>query len=179
MAACLGDELVQAKTAIEGQRLPAVVAEVWRGECKPMCLPVVVVEIWRGMQAHVSTSSTKHGSNIGVKDNLYNAKDLVSLFSVKTHAGNPDNELVDHFAKIASSCGADMSIPAPYSYVKRVYKEFLMNEGNSYWKNSTTGKCTKEILPSANLDLLISNKYAIYRLTNQGPFPAYLCRFKI
>ncbi|GBM44116.1 hypothetical protein AVEN_242223-1 [Araneus ventricosus] len=72
-----------------------------------------------------------------------------------------------------------MSIPAPYSYVKRVCKEFLMNEWNSYRKNSTTGKRTKEILPSANLDLLISNKYDIYLFTNHGPFPAYLCRFKI
>ncbi|GBL96804.1 hypothetical protein AVEN_118935-1, partial [Araneus ventricosus] len=74
---------------------------------------------------------------------------------------------------------ADMSIPAPYSYVKRVSKEFLMNEWNSYWKNSTTDKRTKEILPSENLDLLISNKYVIYLFTNHGPFPAYLCRFKI
>ncbi|GBM35649.1 hypothetical protein AVEN_244533-1 [Araneus ventricosus] len=94
------------------------------------------------------------GSRIGDKDNLYNAKDLVSLVWVKAHAGNPGNELADHFEKIASSCGADMSIPAPYSYVKRVCKEFLMNEWNSYWKNSTTGKRTKEILPLANMDLL-------------------------
>ncbi|GBM67968.1 hypothetical protein AVEN_22446-1 [Araneus ventricosus] len=72
-----------------------------------------------------------------------------------------------------------MSIPAPYSYVKRVCKEFLMNEWNSYWKNFTTGKRTKEILPSPNLDLLTSNKYVIYLFTNHGPFPAYLCRFKI
>ncbi|GBL81551.1 hypothetical protein AVEN_147047-1, partial [Araneus ventricosus] len=113
------------------------------------------------------------------KDNLYNAKDLVSLVSVKAHADNPGNELADHFAKIASSCGADMSIPTPYSYVKSVCKEFLMNEWNSYWKNSTTGKRTQQILPSANLDLLISNKCVIYLLTNHGPFPAYLCRFKI
>ncbi|GBL94478.1 hypothetical protein AVEN_6186-1 [Araneus ventricosus] len=104
---------------------------------------------------------------------------LVSLVWVKAHAGNPGNELADHSAKIASSCGADMSIPAPFSYIKRVCKEFLMNEWNSYWKNSTTGKRTEEILPSANLDLLISNKYVIYLFTNHGPFPAYLCRFKI
>ncbi|GBM16287.1 hypothetical protein AVEN_210664-1 [Araneus ventricosus] len=43
---------------------------------------------------------------LSVKDNLYNAKDLVSLVWVKAHAGNPGNELADHFAKIASSCGA-------------------------------------------------------------------------
>ncbi|GBN08394.1 hypothetical protein AVEN_84222-1 [Araneus ventricosus] len=53
------------------------------------------------------------------KDNLHNAKDLVSLVWVKAHGGNPGNKLADHFAKISSSCGADMSIPAPYSYVKK------------------------------------------------------------
>ncbi|GBN56891.1 hypothetical protein AVEN_236609-1 [Araneus ventricosus] len=72
-----------------------------------------------------------------------------------------------------------MSIPALYSYLKRVCKEFLMNEWNSFWKNSTTGKHTKENLPLENLDLLISNKNVIYLLTNHLPFPAYLCRFKI
>ncbi|GBM75295.1 hypothetical protein AVEN_45328-1 [Araneus ventricosus] len=99
---------------------------------------------------------------LSVKDNLYNAKHLVSLVSVKAHTGNPGNELADHFAKME----ADMSITAPYSYVKRVCKEFLMSEWNSYWKNSTTGKSTKEILLLANPDLLISNKYAIYLLKN-------------
>ncbi|GBM07150.1 hypothetical protein AVEN_15407-1 [Araneus ventricosus] len=127
----------------------------------------------------IRSPKVKSNFVLSVKDNRYNAKDLVSHVWVEAHAGNPGNELSDHFAKIASSCGADMSIPAPYSYVKRVCKEFLINEWNSYWQNSTTGKCTKEIRPSANRDLLISNKYVIYLLTNHGPFPAYLCRFKI
>ncbi|GBN84855.1 hypothetical protein AVEN_83301-1 [Araneus ventricosus] len=79
---------------------------------------------------------------------------MLSLVWVEVHAGNTGNELADHFTKIASSCGADMSIPAPYPYVKRVCKEFLMNERNSYWKNSTTGKRTKEIIPSAKSGLI-------------------------
>ncbi|GBO22970.1 hypothetical protein AVEN_107759-1 [Araneus ventricosus] len=56
---------------------------------------------------------------LSVKDNLYNANDLISLVWVKDHAGNPRIELADHIARIASSFGADMSIPAPYSYVKK------------------------------------------------------------
>ncbi|GBO13821.1 hypothetical protein AVEN_236087-1 [Araneus ventricosus] len=112
----------------------------------------------------IRSSKIKSNFVLSVKDNLYNAKDLVSLVWVKAHACNLGNELADHFAKIASSCGADMS--TPYSYIKRVCKEFLMNEWNAYWKNSTTGKRTKEILPSENQDLLISNKYVIYLLTN-------------
>ncbi|GBN04328.1 hypothetical protein AVEN_49199-1 [Araneus ventricosus] len=123
----------------------------------------------------IRSPEVKSNFVLSVKDNLYNTKDLVTLVWVKAHAGNPGNELADHFAKIASSCGAYMSIRAPYYYVKRVCKEFLMNEWNSYWKNSTTGKRTKEILPLANLDLLISNNYAIYLLTNHGSLPVYLC----
>ncbi|GBN45824.1 hypothetical protein AVEN_117686-1 [Araneus ventricosus] len=58
------------------------------------------------------------------KDIHYNAKDLVSLVWVQAHAGNPSNELADHFAKTASSCGVEMSLPAPYSYAKnqKVYE---------------------------------------------------------
>ncbi|GBM39810.1 hypothetical protein AVEN_45774-1 [Araneus ventricosus] len=142
----------------------------------------VKIKVFSGSKSSIEAiRSPKVKSNfvLSVKDNQYNPKDLVSLVWVKAHAGNPGNELADHFGKIASSCGAYMSIPAPYSYVKRVCKEFLMNEWNSYWKNSTTGKRTKEILPSANMDLLISNKYVIYLLTNHGPFPAYVRRFRI
>ncbi|GBL92238.1 hypothetical protein AVEN_35796-1 [Araneus ventricosus] len=65
----------------------------------------------------IRSPEVKSNFALSVKDNLHNAKDLVSLVWVKAHAGNPGNELADHFAKIASSCGADISIPAPYSYV--------------------------------------------------------------
>ncbi|GBM06526.1 hypothetical protein AVEN_150362-1 [Araneus ventricosus] len=63
----------------------------------------------------IRSPKVKSNFVLSVKDNLYNAKDLVKLVWVKAHAGNPGNELADHFAKIASSLGADMSIPAPYS----------------------------------------------------------------
>ncbi|GBL87593.1 hypothetical protein AVEN_165196-1 [Araneus ventricosus] len=57
----------------------------------------------------IRSPKVKSNFVLSVKDNLYNAKDLVSLVWVKAHAGNPGNELADHFAKIASSCGADMT----------------------------------------------------------------------
>ncbi|GBN27438.1 hypothetical protein AVEN_131175-1 [Araneus ventricosus] len=54
---------------------------------------------------------------LSAKDNLCNAKDLISIVWMKAHAGNPGNKLADHLAKITSSCGPYMSISAPYSYV--------------------------------------------------------------
>ncbi|GBM91368.1 hypothetical protein AVEN_201343-1 [Araneus ventricosus] len=63
----------------------------------------------------IRSPKVKSNFVLSVKDNLYNAKDLVCLVWVNAHAGDPGNELADHFAKIASSCGADISIPAPYS----------------------------------------------------------------
>ncbi|GBM07229.1 hypothetical protein AVEN_25485-1 [Araneus ventricosus] len=67
--------------------------------------------------------SPKVKSNIvlSVKDNLYNAKDLVSLVWVKAHAGNPGNELADNFAKIA-----DGSI-CLYLLLILMQKEFIRN----------------------------------------------------
>ncbi|GBL94100.1 hypothetical protein AVEN_185056-1 [Araneus ventricosus] len=75
----------------------------------------------------IRSTKVKYNFVLSVKDNLYNAKDLVSLVWVKDHAGNPGNEQADHFAKIASSCGADMPIPVLYSYVKRVCEEHKRN----------------------------------------------------
>ncbi|GBO31334.1 hypothetical protein AVEN_218050-1 [Araneus ventricosus] len=60
----------------------------------------------------IKSPEVKSNFVLSIKDNLYNAKDLVSFVWVKVHAGNRDNELADHFAKIASSCGTEMSIPA-------------------------------------------------------------------
>ncbi|GBN62476.1 hypothetical protein AVEN_68598-1 [Araneus ventricosus] len=94
---------------------------------------IVKIKVFSDSKSSIEAiRSPKVKSNfvLSVKDNLYNAKDLVNLVWVKAYTGNPGNELADHFAKIASSCGADMSIPAPYSYVKRVCKKFLMNEWN-------------------------------------------------
>ncbi|GBN15101.1 hypothetical protein AVEN_19967-1 [Araneus ventricosus] len=44
---------------------------------------------------------------------------------------NPGNELADHFAKIAFSFGADMSIPAPHSYVVRSLSPQILTREDS------------------------------------------------
>ncbi|GBM91302.1 hypothetical protein AVEN_69674-1 [Araneus ventricosus] len=82
---------------------------------------------------------------LSIKDNLYNAKDLVSLVWVKAHAGNLGNELADHFAKVALSCEADMSIPAPYSYVKRACNELLMSWDSNLRPRCEASRRTKDL----------------------------------
>ncbi|GBM39359.1 hypothetical protein AVEN_119028-1 [Araneus ventricosus] len=47
----------------------------------------------------IRSPKVKSNFVLSVKDNLYNAKDLVSLVWVKAHAGNPGNELA-HFEKL-------------------------------------------------------------------------------
>ncbi|GBM75945.1 hypothetical protein AVEN_125350-1 [Araneus ventricosus] len=42
----------------------------------------------------IRSPKVKYNFVLSVKDNLYNAKDLVSLVWVKAHAGNPGNELI-------------------------------------------------------------------------------------
>ncbi|GBL76038.1 hypothetical protein AVEN_234350-1 [Araneus ventricosus] len=74
------------------------------------------------------SANIKSNFVFSVKEHLYKAKDLVSLAWVKAHAGNPGNELADHFAKIASFCGTEMYIPAPYLFVKRTSNDLLIRE---------------------------------------------------
>ncbi|GBO00648.1 hypothetical protein AVEN_58895-1 [Araneus ventricosus] len=47
----------------------------------------------------IRSPKVKSNFVLSVKDNLYNAKDLVSLVWVKARAGNPGNELAVHFTK--------------------------------------------------------------------------------
>ncbi|GBM24359.1 hypothetical protein AVEN_202341-1 [Araneus ventricosus] len=48
----------------------------------------------------IRSPKVKSNFALSVKDNLYNAKDLVSLVWVKAHASNPGSELADNFSKL-------------------------------------------------------------------------------
>ncbi|GBN06527.1 hypothetical protein AVEN_201978-1 [Araneus ventricosus] len=90
------------------------------------------------------SANIKSNFVLSAKEHLYKAKHLASLVWVKEHAGNPGNELADHFARISTFCGTEIYIPAPYSFVKRSCNDLLIREWNNYRTNSVSGRRNKD-----------------------------------
>ncbi|GBM82239.1 hypothetical protein AVEN_244797-1, partial [Araneus ventricosus] len=57
------------------------------------------------------------------------------------HVGIPENELADQEAKLAITSGEKFVIPAPYSHLKGLLKNYIVNKWNEYWNSydSTSG----------------------------------------
>ncbi|GBN99613.1 hypothetical protein AVEN_169504-1 [Araneus ventricosus] len=62
-----------------------------------------------------------------IKKKNYSSRLLVSLTWVKAHAGNPGNELADRQAKLATTIGQYLDLPAPYSYIRYKIKAFIIH----------------------------------------------------
>ncbi|GBN54517.1 hypothetical protein AVEN_116275-1, partial [Araneus ventricosus] len=61
------------------------------------------------------------------------------LVSVKAQAGIPGNELADQYAKIATTDGQELNISAPYTYVKRKIKNYILDSWQRHWEESGKG----------------------------------------
>ncbi|GBN68879.1 hypothetical protein AVEN_109278-1 [Araneus ventricosus] len=70
---------------------------------------------------------------------MFQAIGLVGLSWVKAHAGIPGNELADQYAKIATIDGQEMNVPAPYTYVKRKIKNYILDSWQRHWEDSGKG----------------------------------------
>ncbi|GBN96047.1 hypothetical protein AVEN_14124-1 [Araneus ventricosus] len=67
----------------------------------------------------LALQSASSRSNFVNKDktDIFKAKNLVGLSWVKAHVGIQGNELADQQAKLATTTGEELSIPAPRSYL--------------------------------------------------------------
>ncbi|GBN28512.1 hypothetical protein AVEN_259043-1, partial [Araneus ventricosus] len=117
---------------------------------------------------------------IRAKENFNLAGGQIGLAWVKAHAGNPGNELADHHAKLATIQGVEMHLPTPYSCLKYRISKNQIREWGEFWDGSQYESGHRIISFVAGVDkkFLITNKFLIYFLTNHGPFPCYLHRFK-
>ncbi|GBL86604.1 hypothetical protein AVEN_194853-1 [Araneus ventricosus] len=131
--------------------------------------------------AAIKSASARSFFVNNIKQDLVKIKHLVGLSWVKAHVGIQENELADQQAKLATTTGVDTIIPAPRSYVKRLLNKLMIKEWNYYWRryNSTSGARVREYLEHVSPKFLIHSKFLIFFLSGHGPFPFYLCRFKI
>ncbi|GBN01332.1 hypothetical protein AVEN_174300-1 [Araneus ventricosus] len=89
----------------------------------------------------INSSNTRSEFVNKVKSDIFKAKNMVGLSWVKAHVGIPGNELADQQAKLAITSGEKLFIPAPYSHLKRLLKNYIVNKWNEYWNSydSTSG----------------------------------------
>ncbi|GBO32826.1 hypothetical protein AVEN_27170-1 [Araneus ventricosus] len=66
---------------------------------------------------------------------------MVGLSWVKAYMGIPGNELADQQAKLAITSDKELFIPAPYSHLKCLLKNYIVKKWNEYWNSyaSTSG----------------------------------------
>ncbi|GBL76658.1 hypothetical protein AVEN_53361-1 [Araneus ventricosus] len=127
----------------------------------------------------LASISIKSSFGLNTRENILMANGLFNLNWVRAHAGNPGNELADHFATIATDCGEISRVPAPYSFLKKRFFENMIYNWNVYWNNSVTGVRVREFLRKVDTKTLITNRSLFSFATNHGPFPAYLFIFKL
>ncbi|GBL55586.1 hypothetical protein AVEN_250688-1 [Araneus ventricosus] len=128
----------------------------------------------------INSANTRSEFVNKVKSNIFRAKNMVGLSWVKAHVGIPGNELADQQAKLAITSGEKFVIPAPYSHLKGLLKNYIVNEWNEYWNSydSASGIRVRGYINQVSPKFLIHNKFLIYFLSGHGPFPSYLHRFK-
>ncbi|GFW06430.1 RNase H domain-containing protein [Trichonephila clavipes] len=85
----------------------------------------------------------------------------------------------DHFAKVSTPNGIEVSVPTPRSYVIKTLQNKLIKDWDSWWSNSNTGLRVKSFFPKHSLDINPHSSYVTQFLTNHGPFVSYLHRFKL
>ncbi|GBN29618.1 hypothetical protein AVEN_71903-1 [Araneus ventricosus] len=124
-----------------------------------------------------SNSKSKYLNEI--KSNMFNAIGSVGLSWVKAHAGIPGNELADQYAKDAAANGNFLAMPAPYSFLKKFIKKYILDNWQQHWEDSKSGCRVREFVPKVDFNLLTHNRYLLFFISGHGPFPAYLYRFHI
>ncbi|GBN80962.1 hypothetical protein AVEN_26937-1 [Araneus ventricosus] len=88
------------------------------------------------------------------------AGDLVGQDWIKAHVGDPDNELADRHAKLATLEGEELCIPTPYSYIKfKIFKDLIKN-WQCRWDNydSESGRRVRSYVPRVDKKFLIYSK---------------------
>lgn len=107
---------------------------------------------------------------------LYNR---VRLSHVLAHKGTFGNEAADALAKEATNKPLiDHVLPTPHSHIKKELKKLTMQEWQTYWDYSDTGRHTFNLIQQVSLKTYDLIPAITAFLSGHGPFRVYLCRFR-
>ncbi|GFV13868.1 hypothetical protein TNCV_523471 [Trichonephila clavipes] len=75
----------------------------------------------------------------GLMNVAYNSQGVVWKLEETPSSLDRGSKLRDHFAKVATTNGVEVSVPAPRSYVIKTLQNKLIENWESWWSNSNTG----------------------------------------
>ncbi|GBM13825.1 hypothetical protein AVEN_44095-1 [Araneus ventricosus] len=138
--------------------------------------------------ASSNSKSTNETARKIFKILLPNPRKTVSW--VKAHAGNIGNERAHQLAKDATQHWQPYSlIKLPKPHIKGLLRNRMLEEWQTSWKNSDTGRKIYNIMPSVTLrptniikitsSLIKWIREDVIFFSQHGPFPAYLKRFQL
>ncbi|GBM87178.1 hypothetical protein AVEN_78693-1 [Araneus ventricosus] len=91
---------------------------------------------------------------------------------IKTHVGYNGNEEADRLAKKAAESQRDpLSVKAPISYLKSIFREKMMEDWQSDWEEEDTGRSTFNILPRVSTQPCYWKREEIQFFIGHGHFP--------
>ncbi|GBN25682.1 hypothetical protein AVEN_7868-1 [Araneus ventricosus] len=86
----------------------------------------------------------------------------------------------DRLEKEAAESDRDpLSVKAPISFLKSLFKKKVMEDLQSDWKDEDTGRSTFNILPRVSTQPCYWKRGEILFFTGHGPFPSYLKKFNL
>ncbi|GBO00159.1 hypothetical protein AVEN_212418-1 [Araneus ventricosus] len=99
---------------------------------------------------------------------------------IKAQVGYEGNEEADRLAKEAAESDRDpLSIKAPISFLKSVFKKKMMEEWQSNWEDEDTGGPHLTSCQESRLNHAAGKGKKSLFFTGHGPFPSYLKRFNL
>ncbi|GBM24778.1 hypothetical protein AVEN_245033-1 [Araneus ventricosus] len=99
---------------------------------------------------------------------------------IKAHVDYDRNEEADRFAKDAAESDRDpLSVKAPISFLKSIFKKKMMEDWQSDWEDEDTGRFIFNILPRVSTQPCYWKREKILFFTGHGPYPSYLKRFNL
>ncbi|GBN15265.1 hypothetical protein AVEN_229825-1 [Araneus ventricosus] len=76
----------------------------------------------------INSANTRSEFVNKLKPNIFKAKNVGGISWVKAQVGIPGNEMADQQAKLAITSSEELFIPAPYSYLKYLLKNYIVKK---------------------------------------------------